>query len=117
MKKANTQKNTTPSKIDRDVFVKSGSKGGRKTKLKGREYYSKIGKKGSYIRWNNMKNKIYEMAGLKSLGKDVDGEPEYIGTKKQWDDADRMWDEYINHDCHNSPEDGCVVCAKYNGSI
>lgn len=37
--------------IPRDIFVKSGQKGGKKTALRGKTYYKEIGKKGADTRW------------------------------------------------------------------
>lgn len=37
--------------IPRDIFVKSGQKGGKKTAERGKDYYQKIGKMGSEARW------------------------------------------------------------------
>lgn len=59
---------------------------------------------------NQIQRKIYLSAGLIEAKNE---EQEFIGTDKQWEDAERMYDEFINHDCHASPEDGCAICNKY----
>lgn len=38
--------------FSRDLFVKSGQKGGKKTAERGTDYYKKIGKLGSDKRWS-----------------------------------------------------------------
>lgn len=37
-----------------------------------------------------MKKDLHEVAGLVRAGLDVDGEQEWIGTKKQWNDYERI---------------------------
>lgn len=49
-------------------------------------------------------------AGLVETEKDFEGNLQYIGTKKQWDLYEKLEEEYYNHDCHSSPEDGCEQC-------
>lgn len=39
------------TKVFSDYFSKLGKKGGNKTKLKGKKYYSAIGKLGAKKRW------------------------------------------------------------------
>lgn len=59
-----------------------------------------------------MKRRVYEKAGLVYSGKNEDGEMEFIGNDKQWEEAERMWDEFCNHDCVGYNND-CKVCRNY----
>ena len=42
---------------------------------------------------------------------------EFIGTKKEWQDAKAEGNELPEHDCKASSEDGCDVCYKFGNAI
>ena len=47
--------------------------------------------------YNTSKLRAYMEAGLQEAGENEDGEKEYLGTTKQWKEAERLWEYMLDN--------------------
>lgn len=57
---------------------------------------------------------LHIIAGLVCVGQDEDGDLEYVGTKAQWAEFDRLVNEQVNElrTEHTSNCAGCALCEE-----